>query len=118
MPRAVLTGVRVLLDRDSVNNPFPDPVVLGSRTALQGLCGSRPSATSPYDVRHDNHDICFPPRYDAGWAPALRLSASSCISIMAHALATGGVVPCHLERGLTSGPDYLGVDMVCFGGGS
>ena len=88
----MLAGVRILggdFFFDSSLYSFPDPLVLGPRTKLPGLCNICSLDASPYDVNHDDYVICFPSRCNAGGAPAL--SASAFISIMAHASATGRV---------------------------
>jgi hypothetical protein len=74
--------IRVLTD--SQINSFWDP-----GPNYKGCVVSAPSASSHFDVYHDDHVICFPSRRHAGRAPPL--SASSFISIMAHASATGRV---------------------------
>lgn len=66
---------------------FPDPLVLQPGTKLHWLCGICPSASSHYDVHHDDHAIRFPSRSYAGRAVAL--SERSFISIMAYASESG-----------------------------
>jgi hypothetical protein len=75
---------------------FPDPLVLRPGTILHWLCSKRPSASSPYDVHHDDHAIRFPSRSYAGRVAPL--SERSFISIMAYAPEPGKFAPnCRLR---------------------